>query len=56
MSYTVAMAKRVRPTLNVTIDADIRAELSRLQREESVNVSNYVNRLLRPHFKRKVRR
>lgn len=46
------MPKRIRPTLNVTVDAHIRKELDRLKRECSVNISDYVNKLLRPHFKK----
>lgn len=44
--------KRVRPILVITTDEHIRHELDRLKREESVNVSHYVTRLLRPHFKK----
>ncbi len=47
------MAKRIAPTLNVTVDADIKQELMRRKREEALNISAFVNNALRPHFKNK---
>lgn len=49
------MANRRHPTLNVTIDPDIKAELVRRKREEALNISAHVNALLRPHFKKKLK-
>jgi len=48
------MTQRKQPTLNVTIDPDIKLELQRRKREEALNVSAFVNGLLRPHFKKKL--
>ncbi len=47
------MTERNRPTITVTVDADIKTELQRRKREESLNISSHVNGLLRPHFKKK---
>ncbi len=47
------MAKRVSPTLNVTIDSDIKEELMRRKREEALNISAFVNNALRPLFKKR---
>ena len=47
------MAKRLSPTLNVTIDPDIKEELMRRKRDEALNISAFVNNALRPLFKKK---
>lgn len=47
------MAERNRPTLTVTVDRDIKAELMRRKRDESLNVSAHVNGLLRLHSAKK---
>lgn len=44
------MATRLRPTLNVTVDAHIKSELDRRKKHESLNVSAFVNAALLPHF------
>lgn len=50
------MADRIRPTLTVTVDADIKTELVRRKREEALNISAHVNGLLRPHFPRRAKK
>lgn len=50
------MAKRLSPTLNVTVDQDIKEELMRRKREEALNISAFVNNALRPLFKKKATR
>ncbi len=47
------MPKRLSPTLNVTVDADIKEELMRRKREEALNISAFVNNALRPLFKKR---
>lgn len=50
VTLVVHMPKRNSPTLNVTIDADIKAELVRRKRDEALNISSFVNRILRLHL------
>lgn len=50
------MAKENKQPLNVKIDADMREELDRLKRDEALNVSAHVNRILRSHHFPKAKR
>jgi hypothetical protein len=44
------MTTRLRPLLTVSVDAHIKRGLERRKKEESLNVSAFVNAALLPHF------